>query len=291
MDKAPFISNQIESGEYYFLNLAPSRNSAGEVVCGGKETCASDYHIHRKRFLYYGLEYVVSGEGLLTINRKSFGLHPGALFMYSPSTPHTIVSRGGDRLVKHFIDFVGPRFTVPLKEHPLSAGAPVYFPSNANMVYLFDNLLRNGRASLPNTPAICACLLELLLLQSANTALNLSDVESASHLRFQNIRKLIAEKFLALNSLEEVAALTHTDCSYICRIFKRYSNESPYDMLIRMKMQYAADLLNGSSSLVKEVARTVGFSDPYHFSRVFRSYYGYSPRGFLARIRHARLYG
>ena len=52
-------------------------------------------------------------------------------------------------------------------------------------------------------------------------------------------------------------------------------------MLVRLKMRHAADLLNNGHALVKDVAATVGFQDPYHFSRVFKSVYGVSPKAFV----------
>lgn len=284
MQKASFISEQVESGEYYFLNLSPPEDAFGAVVCGGREACARGYRIDRRSFPYWGLEYVVSGAGRLTTGGRDFPIHTGAMYVYSPSTPHVIASENGAGLDKHFIDFVGPRFTRLLAGHPLSSGAPRYFPSHANLVNLFGEMLRNGRAGLPNTPAVCACLLEFILLKTANDALDDADAESPSHLRFQAVRALIAENAPSLRSLREIAALAHTDASYICRLFRRYGRESPCGMLLRMKMRRAADLFSGSPLLIKEVSEAVGIPDPYHFSRLFKRFYGCPPRDFIARI-------
>ena len=52
MKPASFISEQVLSGEYYYLNLHPAKDTTGTVVCGGLEQCDPHYHIARARFRF-----------------------------------------------------------------------------------------------------------------------------------------------------------------------------------------------------------------------------------------------
>jgi AraC-like DNA-binding protein len=45
-------------------------------------------------------------------------------------------------------------------------------------------------------------------------------------------------------------------------------------------MNHAAERLQQPGTLVKQVADETGFSDPFHFSRVFTSVFGLSPASF-----------
>jgi AraC-like DNA-binding protein len=58
---------------------------------------------------------------------------------------------------------------------------------------------------------------------------------------------------------------------------------TPYRFLMRLKMSHAASLLLNPDALVKEVAYELDFSDPFHFSRSFKSVYGVSPERFMNR--------
>lgn len=279
MKDASFISKHVLSGEYFFLNLTPPAGTPGVVVCGGLENCAPNYRIVRNRFKYHSLEYVVRGEGELTISRKTYPLHAGAMFGYGPATRHVISTDPKNPLVKYFVDFKGPRFTQLLKTHPLALHKPYYFSTPVRQ--LFEALHKNGRDNTPHVHKICACLLEVLILQTADAALLLKDAESPAYQTFQQIRDSLEHEFLAFRTLPDIASHCHVDASYVCRLFKRYSTESPYEMLVRLKMRHAADLLNNGHTLIKDVAATVGFHDPYHFSRVFKAVYGVSPKSFI----------
>ncbi len=62
------------------------------------------------------------------------------------------------------------------------------------------------------------------------------------------------------------------------RLFKQYQNITPWEHIMRLKLNKAATLLLTSDLPVKTIARSIGFEDQYHFSRNFKKFYGYSPQ-------------
>jgi AraC-like DNA-binding protein len=230
---------------------------------------------------------VVAGQGELAVSGKRFPLSPGAVFYYSPKTRHEITADPGKPLIKHFVDFCGTRFTRLLRQHPLARHEPCYFNPTPRIQDIFEALQQSGRDTSAHSQAVCACLLELLILQTGHQALSQGDAESTTQHTYRQCRDLIEKRFLALQTLGDIADACRIDAPYLCRLFQRYGAESPYQMLLRLKMRHATDLLNGSPSLIKQVAKTVGFADPYHFSRVFKKVYGVSPQSFLQSAHRA----
>ena len=55
---------------------------------------------------------------------------------------------------------------------------------------------------------------------------------------------------------------------------------SPYQFLLRLKMNAAAEQLAQPGALVKNVAADFGFTNPFHFSRVFKSVFAVLPEMF-----------
>ena len=80
-----------------------------------------------------------------------------------------------------------------------------------------------------------------------------------------------------MRSLGEVSAKCHVSSPYLCSLFRRYGDQSPYQYLLRLKMNAAAERLAQPGALVKSVADEMGFTDPFHFSRTFRRVLGISP--------------
>ena len=108
----------------------------------------------------------------------------------------------------------------------------------------------------------------------------LAGAETQAFATYQQCRQYIEQHSLRLRTLEQIAGECHVNNAYLCRLFRRYDNQSPYQYLLRLKMNHAAERLQQPGALVKQVAEEAGFADPFHFSRVFTSVFGLSPAAF-----------
>ena len=82
-----------------------------------------------------------------------------------------------------------------------------------------------------------------------------------------------------------LAALAERACmasSHFSRIFKSYVGMPPMKFLESHRMRRAQAALVGTNVPVHEIAISVGYADPYYFSRAFRRFAGCSPTAFRA---------
>jgi transcriptional regulator GlxA family with amidase domain len=70
------------------------------------------------------------------------------------------------------------------------------------------------------------------------------------------------------------------DIRYIARLFKKYAGIRPYDYLMKLKTDNALNLLVTSNLSIKKIAFMSGFTDPGHFSRVFKKRFDLSPESY-----------
>jgi AraC-like DNA-binding protein len=285
MNRAPrplpdFFSPQVSQAQRFYLNLNPPRATRLAVVCGGVERCAPDYAIHRATFPFYSIEYVVRGGGQLELGSRRLELRPGTVFSYGPGIRQHITSNPQSPLVKYFVDFAGTRSKSWLRRARLAAGGAAQIDPPTELQPLFDELIRNGRRATRHTPEICRHLLEGLGEKLLEARAPLRGADSPAFATYQACRQFLAENFLRLRTLGQAARECHVDTAYFCRLFRRFDHQSPYQFLTRLKMNAAAEQLQQPGALVKNVAADLGFTNPFHFSRVFKSVFAVAPETF-----------
>lgn len=275
-----FFSSHVSGARRFYLDLNPPKDQALSIVCGGSEHCTPDYAIHRSTFPFPSIEFVARGKGMLALNGKSLSLAPGCLFSYGPGVRHDIATDPSDPMTKYFVNFSGRTARRLLRKCHLLPGSTSRVLSVVEIQAIFDELIRNGIKGTRYSAEICARLLECLVLKIAESSSPTGGEESLAYMTYQHCRQHIGEHFPHLKTLQQIAQECHVDGAYLCRLFQRYDHQSPYQYLLRLRMNQAAEVLLRPGAMVKQVAEETGFSDPFHFSRVFKGIFGVSPADF-----------
>ena len=218
-------------------------------------------------------------------------LVPATVFTYGPGIAHAISNHPDHPLVKYFVDFTGTCALQLLEEHGLGPGTVVQSSEPQEMMFLFDNLIRNGLKGTALTKRICRVLLEHMVLQTAETVVPPGSVGSPAFETYQRCRRYIEVHHADLHTLDEVSKACHVDAAHLCRLFRRYDHHTPYQYLVRLRMNRAAEMLRTPGILVSEVADGLDFSDPFHFSRTFKRVFGVSPSDFMTLQRKGEIRG
>ena len=87
--------------------------------------------------------------------------------------------------------------------------------------------------------------------------------------------------------LDQLARHMNLSRFYFAKRYKEMTGVSPIQQFIRFKMEHAEYLLDTTNKPVSDVARTLGYEDPYYFSRLFKKVIGLSPREYR-RLRGGR---
>ena len=280
-----FISRQVRASRLFFLDLDPGAAEKFTVVCGGFESCAPDYRIDRPDFPWLSMEFVAEGAGKIRLGEDESDLGPGVCFTYGPGIPHRITTDPERPLQKYFVDFTGREALALMEEIDFKPGSVFQTRHGLEIRQAFDRLIDRGGRRTRLTPWLCATITTQLLLVSREDALPPGSAGSRAFTTYADVRAVIEKEWRDLHSLEEIAARSGLDPAYLCRLFARFQNESPYQFLTRLKMEEAARLLIDGPATVRQVAHSLGFSDPFHFSRVFKSVHRVPPSRFVQRKR------
>ena len=236
----------------------------------------------RNHFLFH---YVLKGKGRLEINNQTYYIHAGQGFLICPDQISTYYANPEDPWTYSWIEFDGLRARESLTLAGLSEEQPIYKPARENSIAsILDNILENANHSPIRLIGYAMIMLDEIIDSSKNRI-------EFSNKRIRNFYIKEAIGHIDRNyqnniTIEELANACGLNRNYFGHIFKDTMGESPQQFLIHYRMTKAADLLKESLMTIADVGMSVGCENQLHFSRIFKSVYGLSPKNY--RSKHFR---
>jgi YesN/AraC family two-component response regulator len=86
---------------------------------------------------------------------------------------------------------------------------------------------------------------------------------------------------LSLNQISKEVGYSPT---YFTTLFKKETNYSPITYFSHLKIVKACEFLDYTRIKVKEISFTLGYTDPYYFTKDFKKKMGMSPRQYRNRV-------
>lgn len=259
---------------YAAFELPPNHPQLDVHLCSFERTMP-DYVIERKTFPYFALELVTHGRGRLRLKGVEHVLRRGSIFTYGPGVPHRIETDPRDCLQKYFIDLtlLTTRYDSPISSPGLC------FETNRidRLASLFDGILDDSSNGITDDRIRQNSVRLILDLASLDIDRE-NPVNSPAYQNYLAAKTHLERNHHIIGSVADLAASMKTDPSYISRLFKRYGNETPYQCLIRLKLARACYLLKRHDMQIQEIAEVLGFTDPFHFSTLFKRHIGVPPR-------------
>ena len=132
----------------------------------------------------------------------------------------------------------------------------------------------------PMAGRVCNRYFEVLLMLIRQGMLEMPAPNSRARQTYLEARQYIRDGAACLRSAAQVAAHCGVTQAHLCRLFRRFGDDSPHASLSRLKMNHAAQMLANTPMTVKEVADRLGYPDPFSFSKSFKKWHGLSPRNY-----------
>lgn len=171
------------------------------------------------------------------------------------------------------------RTQLPVEEMFASA-EPFSFSFVPKQRFLFQQLFLRLHDTYLNESAyrdqLCGAILSEILfrcaeeLKSANTAYQWDA-------RIEKMKRTIDEHPEVHYTPAEMAELAQLSEKYCRKLFIRQYGMTPVAYQTKARLEYASFMLSDSNQSVKEVALTLGYPDPYTFSKQFKKQMGHSP--------------
>jgi AraC family transcriptional regulator, transcriptional activator for feuABC-ybbA operon len=241
---------------------------------------------------HHELIFVTGGKGSIIIEKKRYQLREGMLFYICPDVLHSIeidTEGPGYFLTVHFsyahVSFNDSKWVIKDGEDTLPLHPAQELKDYYQIDDIFKKLVDNWKAKLPGYEFITKTLLQQLVIaiyqnirkQNQNYATSLK-VEKIIQYMHKNINNRV--------TLTELAEIVQLSPAYLSRAFKETTGYSVIEFFNKIKIDKAKELIIEGNKKVKEVAQTLGFTDEFYFSRIFKRIEGISPSEFYSKNVH-----
>lgn len=104
-----------------------------------------------------------------------------------------------------------------------------------------------------------------------------NQTNGGAQILFEQATEYIHEFYMEPLTLTRLAEQNNVSSNRLVYVFRKYASMGPGDYILQYRLNRAKELLPVSKVPLRELAQSVGFSDPYHFSKLFKKHCGVSP--------------
>jgi AraC family transcriptional regulator, arabinose operon regulatory protein len=242
---------------------------------------AKDHYTYRKKGLPENfIFYCVDGHGWYQIKDQRYEVGPNEFFILPQNVEHAYGSDGDHPWSIYWIHFGGDALAAfnnvqAVQQH----FKPAHIKTSNEIISIFTKIYKTLELgySIDNLLFSNMCLSHFLTLfiynmrhfETTDTA-KLDCVDSAILYMQEHINENI--------SLGDLSRHYNYSVSRFSNLFKHKTGYAPIDYFLQMKMQKACQQLDFTGLSIKEIAFSMGFDDPYYFSKRFRTIIGVSPK-------------
>ena len=223
--------------------------------------------------------YCTHGRGWCDLAGQRHELQAGDLLVVPPDTPHVYGADEEHPWTIAWVHATGANVRLFLSELGISLEHPViYLGEDPQLLALFEEvlaILEHGYAppQLMYASQALAHLLGVMIWHRQQRWRGDPDPKQKINQSIAYMKQHL-EQPLHVSTL---AALANLSPSHYTALFKQHTGYAPIDYLIRLRMHWACQLLDTTDLPVKNIAASLGYDDPFYFSRVFKAVNETSP--------------
>jgi AraC family transcriptional regulator len=232
----------------------------------------------------YELVIIHTGFPTMSIDGKDYSPWLHSAVMVNPGQPHLAKTSGPASLYNPF--FIDSEL-IETVAREMGGKGKVRFenrvcetpPELLTIVQLFFQ--ETAKAMPGNVLSISSLetMLAVTLLRHLpnNQELKLGRAEGMDRHSVERVKEFIHQHFQENLKLEELARVANYSSYHFIRFFKQATGKTPYEYLMDVKIEKAAQMLQNKELSITEVCYSCGFVNPSHFSTVFKRKKGVSP--------------
>ena len=275
-------SNCFEDTSLHFFVPQPQRRQELMYypISIGYFDCKPSYGVQRNVFSSYLLIVMLTG-ALSWQTRHGRGVaRPGQALLLDCNTPHTYAAQGKCSFT--FVHFAGAQSAAIYEEIERTGGNLTHLPDPNELNETIGEMLSCMRSDRRLNEGLASAMIHgmlMKLLERSGAAGEGGMGSPAVDRAIAYIRTHLSERL----TVEDMAAATGYSASYFSHMFAQDTGMSPYQFVVRSRVEHAQQLLMTTRLTVQEIAFQCGFNSAANFCYTFRRMAGTSPHAYRKR--------
>ena len=278
-----------ETNSTYKHSMKLERRTASLYVQNtGCQQCAPGYGWGPGVRDHFLLHHVISGKGVYVCQDKRRELNPGDTFLVYPNTSIHYCADSLEPWEYVRVGFGGLDAGWFMERTDFTMEEPVYYGRDGEQLReLIQAIYACFGTQAWAQLAMTARLYDLLsfLIRTAHPGKRERTKESDCAMLAAEYIMNHYEAPITVEGLADYASVSHS--SLYRRFLKRFQI-SPKRFLLEYRIERACALLKETDCSIQEISTSVGFEDPFYFSRAFKEVKGVSPRQYAAQHRSVK---
>lgn len=265
---------------FYRVVTDPDNNFADKksyltINCTGHSFYKGEINAKSIRHDYY-LMYLVNGTVRVNEPSPERAFNAGDIIIFEPENHYSYFKADGVDMEYYWIHFTGCGVSEVLKKCGLALNTIIHVGIQETICEDFRRLFnifteKNRFFEIESANTISQLLLDAAKHMSGSRKASKNHEIAAKAINY--ISTHISEPV----TVEKLAGLVHMSVSRFRAVFGEITDLSPREYIIRLKLNYACELLRHSDESVQQISSAIGYDNPQYFSRLFKMHFKMPP--------------
>lgn len=245
----------------------------------GSEDCEPGHSYGPSIRNLYLIHYVRDGRGIFRVNGVEYELQQGEGFLIVPGVITYYRADQNDPWCYSWVGFNGLKAQSLLQQANLSETSPIFKINRHEAIIRCFDAFEQGQWFTHGREAalVSGVYLFLATIMEYSEAGRAEREGNPKEVYVKMSVDYIEKNFSRKMTIQELADYIGLNRSYLCTIFKEAVHVSPQQYLVQYRMNQACELLKNRMLSVGDVSRSVGYDDPFVFSKMFTRLKGTAP--------------
>ena len=267
MNNKLFSSIEIEHRDGVDLNM---------YQCGIEE-CHPGHDVGPSLRDHYLIHYILEGSGTFSIDDIKYTLTKGQGFLIPPNVITYYQADAGTPWTYVWVGFHGLKAETYLQRANLTRENPIfYYEGDALKNYIFQMTHVDTFSTFRDLQLQGYLFLFIAELIKSSPKQPVAK-HSITDIYTKEAIVFIENNYSRPIKISDIASNLSIDRSYFSNIFKKTLQKTPQQFLLEYRMDKACELMDNPELSISNIAFSVGYTDAFNFSKMFKKIKGYSP--------------